>query len=250
MAKSKPKTKVGKILNVIANIILYTFLACLVLLLVVLISARVNKTVPMVFGRSILKIVSGSMEDTIPTGTYILIDDTSFDKIEVGDIVTFYMVSGELKGSPNTHRVVEVNVENGVRYFRTKGDNAQTNPIPDADPVYESQYIGKYVMSLTVIGAVADFFAKPIVFFLLIMIPATFLIVSEIVRIIKGGKLVKKKAALSEDEIKKRAVEEYLKAHSAAALTEAEAKAPENEETPPPSDRSEPKEADDKESEV
>ena len=216
MAKERSKAK--KVVNVIVNVVLYTFLALLVLLFIVLFSARMNNTVPMIFGRSVLKIVSGSMEDTIPTGTYILIDDTPFEELKVGDIVTFYMRTGSLAGSPNTHRIVEIYKIDGRTALRTKGDNVKTNPVADTEPVYKEQYIGKYVTSLPVIGAVVEFFTSPLIFFLIIITPATFFIVFEIVNVVRGGKKQDKNApALSEEELKKLAVEEYIKAHAETA---------------------------------
>ena len=118
----------------------------LALLLVSIIGAKLKGEVPRFFGYSVMQIVSGSMEDEIPTGTYILIQKVDAEKIEQNDIICFFSDDALIQGYPNTHRVVEppIQGENGLE-FVTKGD---ANPIRDGVTAKEEKLIGRYVKNM------------------------------------------------------------------------------------------------------
>ena len=118
----------------------------LALLLVSIIGAKLKGEVPRFFGYSVMQIVSGSMEDEIPTGTYILIKKVDAEKIEQNDIICFFSDDALIQGYPNTHRVVEppIQGENGLE-FVTKGD---ANPIRDGVTAKEEKLIGRYVKNM------------------------------------------------------------------------------------------------------
>ena len=101
------------------------------------------------FVTPVLKVGSGSMEPTLPTGSRILIHEQS--SYDVGDIITFRADGGKVV----THRLVEFG-ENGT--LVTKGD---ANPTPDVwdEPLTESQVMGKVVYLTTL--TTADFWVTP-----------------------------------------------------------------------------------------
>jgi hypothetical protein len=73
-----------------------------------------------------------------------MLPDASFDKLKVGDIISFDRpdgVSDEIQ-----HRIVFIKTdENGHRIVMTKGD-ANQGPIPGVDfPITEDKYTGKLV---------------------------------------------------------------------------------------------------------
>ena len=118
----------------------------LALLLVSIIGAKLKGEVPQFFGYSVMQIVSGSMEDEIPTGTYILIKRVEASQIKENDIICFFSDDKLIQGYPNTHRVVEppIQGENGLE-FVTKGD---ANPIKDGVTAKEEKLIGRHVKNL------------------------------------------------------------------------------------------------------
>ena len=99
-----------------------------------------------------MNIVSGSMEDTIPEGSYILIKKVDATEIRKGDIICFYSDEPAIRGYPNTHTVVEEPIygENGIE-FVTKGD---ANPRKDDYTAKGDKLIGRYVVNL---NALTDF---------------------------------------------------------------------------------------------
>ena len=99
-----------KILSFLFNIILIFVLFTLI---VYSFSKYVLKSeVPNVFGFSILKVISGSMEPTIKIEDYIII--TKRNDYKLGDIVTYKDKNDNLV----THRIIEMS-----RVVITKGDN-------------------------------------------------------------------------------------------------------------------------------
>ena len=111
-----------------------------------ILAAKIKGEIPYFFGYSIMNIVSGSMEDTIPEGSYILIQKTDPAEIRKGDIICFFSDDPAIKGYPNTHTVVEepIRTENGLE-FVTKGD---ANPLKDSVTAKGDKLIGRYVTRL------------------------------------------------------------------------------------------------------
>jgi signal peptidase I len=95
------------------------------------------------------------MEDEIPTGSYILVVRTDAAKIKRDDVICFYSSDPSIYGYPNTHRVIEDPIKTDTGYeFVTKGD---ANPKADDYNASSERLIGKYVKTLTVLTAVANF---------------------------------------------------------------------------------------------
>ena len=143
-------------LKKIGSALWYAFLAFMFLVLVSIFISRAQGDVPRVFGYSIMKISSGSMEDTIPTGAHILIKKTAPEDIKKDDIICFYSEDPDIYGFPNTHRVVEdpIKTESGYEYV-TQGDS---NSLKDKVTAKGDKLIGRYVMKLTFLTAITDFF--------------------------------------------------------------------------------------------
>lgn len=123
-----------------------------------------------------IKIVkSGSMEPSIPTGSIVVVKPQ--EVYRVGDVITF----GEDTKTqiPTTHRIMEVAV--GPSYI-TKGDANEEN---DPNPVVNRDVIGKVIFHAPSVGYVLDFAKQPIGFVLLVAIPAAFVILEEIVTIVR-----------------------------------------------------------------
>lgn len=119
----------------------------LALVVIEIIGAKLQGDVPRFFGYSVMQIVSGSMEDKIPTGTYILIQKVDASEVKKDDVICFYSDEHAIRGYPNTHRVVEdpIQGENGLE-FVTRGD---ANPANDGVTAKGDRLIGRYVKNLT-----------------------------------------------------------------------------------------------------
>ena len=101
------------------------FAALLSVTVYIMVCGCIGKTAS-IFGYSVLKVVSGSMEPSIHEGDYIYIKRTDTDSLKAGDIISFYSQDDSIKGEINTHRISEV-LSDGT--FVTKGD---ANKIEDS----------------------------------------------------------------------------------------------------------------------
>jgi len=119
-------------------------------------------------------VYSGSMEPTIPVGSIVLIKPANPETLKIGDIICFKLS----QPTSITHRIINITNEG----FITKGD---ANEDPDMWTVKKENVIGKVISTIPYIGYIGHFVRTPIGFILLIIIPATLLIITEIRKIIK-----------------------------------------------------------------
>ncbi len=96
-----------------------------------------------VMGYSLFRVVTGSMEPTIPVNAVVVCHKTDIRDIAVGDIVVFRAVV-DLNGEKIiTHRVNSVCTQSdGTVTLETRGD---ANPVADNWSVTQRQLIGKVV---------------------------------------------------------------------------------------------------------
>ena len=106
-----------------------------------------------IFGYSYFTVLSGSMQNEIPQGSFILTYATNPQKLAVGDVITFMTD----KGITVTHKITDI-YENyggsGSRGFQTKGVN---NVNPDKEPVLEENIVGKVILSIPAMGAIVAY---------------------------------------------------------------------------------------------
>lgn len=122
----------------------------------------------------VLSVLSGSMRPTFSEGSLILSRANPQGTYRTGDIIVFKTPSDVLV----THRVQEVVPEgsNQVRY-RTKGD---ANDAADPDLVAPEQVRGVVFFWVPFLGRVVSFVKSPYGFVLFIVLPALYIIFSEI----------------------------------------------------------------------
>jgi signal peptidase I len=134
------------ILKAIASVLWWTITLVVLAAVVGIMAKKIKGEIPYFFGYSIMNVVSGSMEDTIPEHSYILIQKTDPAEIRKGDIICFFSDDPAIKGFPNTHTVVEdpIHTEHGIE-FVTKGD---ANPVKDSETAKGDKLIGRYVKRL------------------------------------------------------------------------------------------------------
>ena len=142
----RDREKRSLIIKKALGILWWVVLISLALLMFSIIGAKFRGEVPMIFGHSVMKIVSGSMETDIPEGTYILIKKVDPYEVEENDVITFYSSDYAIYGLPNTHRVVEppIITDDGIE-FVTRGD---ANPANDKVTARGDRLIGIYVRRL------------------------------------------------------------------------------------------------------
>jgi len=134
-------------------------------------------------GYKVFSVQSGSMQPALPTGSLILVQRRNI--YSVGDIITF-RTADNLKTI--THRINKITVitdqktkeEHGE--YTTKGD---ANDVPDTEIVLKPKIIGKVIFSLPYLGYPISFAKTLQGLIILIVVPATLIIYSEILNIKK-----------------------------------------------------------------
>ncbi len=217
-------TKTKKIIVTVANVLIWIFVALSLLVTIAVFSAQKNKDgVPALFGKSLITIETGSMEPVYKPGDLVFMQkltNEQKDNLKVGDIITFRTsidINGDGKaGDLNTHRIHAH--EEGTLTFVTKGDH---NPAPDNEgstpyTVHYDDIIGlcEEDDKLGGVGNVIKFLRSSLGFFLCIVLPLILFFLYELYRFISllmAQKAEKKTASvIDEEEIKRRAIEEYL----------------------------------------
>jgi signal peptidase len=137
--------KAKKIIDITVKVVWWIVLVSLAGLVINIVSAKVQGKVPKVFGYSVVLIISPSMGETIPVGTYILIQETAPEDVKEENIICFYSEDLSIYGHPNTHRVVEVIEKDGKYEYVTRGDG---NLKDDNVTAKGDKLIGRYVKNL------------------------------------------------------------------------------------------------------
>jgi len=124
---------------------------------------------------------SGSMEPTVKTGSLVIVRPEN--QYKKNDIITFKSrPDADIKnpGLLITHRIVEIKDDKGEVFFTTKGD-ANESPDMEARPV--GSVLGKVVFTIPYLGYPVGFAKTQTGFILLVVIPATIIVYSELLTI-------------------------------------------------------------------
>lgn len=130
------KTKTGGIVSAVILVL------AVVLAMVVCIQVLTRGYVT-IAGNSLFRVVTGSMEPTMPVGSILICRDAPIDDIREGDIVCFRSMGSAGVGKIITHRVIAV-LQNGdgETLLETRGD---ANLSADGNYVQADNLIGRVV---------------------------------------------------------------------------------------------------------
>lgn len=212
-----------KALRIAVNVFAWLILILAFLVTLIVFSSDKNNGVANLFGYMPMTVESDSMVPTFNKGDLIICKDIDdINALKEGDVITFWTII-DGKRVKNTHRIVGINDTDGVRSFITRGDN---NPIDDTLPAYSSDIIGKWTETkIAKVGKAMNFLRTKKGFFICILIPMAIFFLFELYKFIVA--LIEAKRSdvpeIDEEEIKKRAIEEYLASKGETAEKAAEA---------------------------
>ena len=192
-----------KIINLISIVVILISLA--VLLTVVLTK---KGEAPNVFGYSLFRVMTGSMEPAIPTDSMIVVKRSGKEEYLPGDVISFYSRDPALGGAVNTHRITEVRREDGIILYETRGD---ANNAPDRYPVLQEDVIGKVVYASYGLGKAVRLISNPILFIPLIILPLILILGQSVW---ESFKLARKLAQEEEEAAVREALENLRKKKS------------------------------------
>lgn len=184
-------------IKVIFNLLILIFISFIFIFIIFALIAKQNNGIPKFFGKSYLTVLSDSMnienEDYnfkgFKRGDIIVIDryswsEASETQFDLGKIITFEWVDDNGNLYYLTHRIIDINKENG--YYLTQGDvassmNLSIDPADGyAEKVYFVEVVGTYEKTIPWIGNIFLFLQSPLGFLLLVVIPLIGLFIFEI----------------------------------------------------------------------
>jgi len=206
-----------KALGIIMNILTWIILVFALLVTIIVFSSGRNNGVANLMGFIPLTVESNSMYPTFAEGDLIIcreIDD--LNTLQKDDVITFWTII-DGKRVKNTHRIIGINQAENSRSFVTRGDN---NSLDDDMPAYAGDIIGKWTnVRISGCGKIMAFLRTKTGFFVCILIPMALFFLFELYKFIVTLIEVKRsdEEVLDEEEIKRRAIEEYIAQQKAAA---------------------------------
>lgn len=162
--------RLSRVITTVFNVLFWITLISLLFVVIVTLFSRFSGQSGIAFGNyGFGRIVSGSMEPDIPTGSFILIHKEDPSEFQVGDVITFYSDDPTVpENTPVSHAIVAIETdENGDIVFTTKGT---ANVEADIYPVSEEAVIGRVVFSSLVIGNLVGLTQTPYVLPILILL--------------------------------------------------------------------------------
>ncbi len=244
---TEKKGNIKKILSIVGNVLIWAFVVLSVLVTVLVFAAQNSDDgIPELFGKSLITIETPSMEPTYKVGDLVLMNkltDEEKRNLADGTIITYRApidINGDgQRGDINTHRIQSHDKATGL--FVTKGDG---NDNVDNYRISYNDIIGSCTEKGRVggVGGVIGFLRSSLGFFLCIVLPLILFFIYELYRFISIFVAERaKKAPVSketEEEIKRRAIEEYLKQQQGEADAGPDDTAAPLEETSPPEEAS------------
>ena len=183
-AKPDKKSSFIKLLKLFGNVIYYLLIIALVLLALITIFTKFP--IPKK-NYSLFVVRSGSMKPVFDTGAIVVTE--AQEEYKEQDIITYR--NSINKDQTITHRIIEIRKteEDRTKYI-TKGDD---NPSEDSPAVDPDQVIGKVIYVVPYIGYPVGYAKTPTGLIILIIVPGTIIIFSEILNIKNEWEKIKQK---------------------------------------------------------
>ena len=242
MPAEKQMSKKKRILNaVFLGLQVALVVLSIVICLVVILNPNSQEEVSPI-GVKLLPVLSGSMDgnqkDSFPKGSLVIATSpkNGGENLKVGTIVTFKQRNEETNQMMLvTHRIVEVvQIDESVYKYKTQGD---ANGLADEQLKLPGDIMAVYSFHINGLGSALSWIRDGYHFIFVIIIPLGVLLIYNIylvAQIVVESKMKKAKeaaaesakqaalASIDEEEIKRRAIEEYLRNQAAAAASPGE----------------------------
>lgn len=162
------ETPIRRRINVLITVLLvFAVLLCLWVTFQVIGKGYVN-----LFGYSLFRVVTGSMEPTIPVGSLLVCKHVGMEAVQLEDIICFRAQESAIFGQMMTHRVTGIfPMADGSLLFETRGD---ANLTADGFLVSQTNFVGKVIWhtgASSVLSSILSFCSNKIGFLACIVIP-------------------------------------------------------------------------------
>lgn len=215
--------------EIFVSIVLWAVILLAALFAFTTLATKDTNRVASLAGFTPLTVASDSMAPTFRAGDLIIIRKCDPSQLKQGDIITFHAIINN-EYALNTHRIAEIDTQNGVRSYVTKGDN---NAIADVHMISDGDIVGRYVTRLPGLGKVVSFLSSSLGFLVVIVLPLLVFFIYQVYHLITVSIDLKKAIAvetaqaspdadaLLAEAARAKAEAEKAKAEAEAALAEA-----------------------------
>ena len=187
---------VKKGFTIVVSVILWMIILLAALFAFTTLATKDQSNVASLAGFTPMIVETDSMLPTFAAGDLIIVKKCDTSKLEEGDIICFHTII-ENEYALNTHRILEINEENGIRAYKTKGDN---NELSDTHIISDGDIVGQYVGKLSRMGTVMDFLSSSMGFLLVIVLPMLLFFIYQVYHLIMVSINLKKAIAVEEAE--------------------------------------------------
>lgn len=201
--------------TILISIVLWAVILLAALFAFTTLATKNNNQVASLAGFTPLSVVSDSMAPTFNAGDLIIIRRCDPAELQEGDIITFHTIINN-EYALNTHRISQIEDQNGVRSYVTKGDN---NAIADIHMIADGDIVGRYVGRLPGFGKVVEFLSGSTGFLLVIVLPLLIFFIYQVYHLVTVSIDLKK--ALAVESVQESAQTDSLLADAARAKEEA-----------------------------
>ena len=203
-----------KVLKIIVDVLAWVVLILAFLVTLMVFASERNDGVASILGFMPMSVQSNSMSPTFDKGDLIIVKKVDdLYNLKENDVITYYTIVDGYR-IVNTHRIARIEETDGNKAFITRGDN---NPADDEVPAYPSDIVGQWTGArLKGVGKFFDFLKTKKGFFICVVIPIAIFFIFELYKFIMT--IIETKRGMTEEdeeEIKRKAVEEYLAAQKA-----------------------------------
>ena len=177
---TKEKTSVThRVLTIVGTVLCIILIPILLINLTLIAKSYINKDeVPSIGGMLPLIVLTDSMVPEIYSGDLIICKTADAEDIEVNDVISFFDPAGN-GTSIVTHRVIEIVEDDGEIFFRTRGDNNNTE---DKELVPAENLVGVYKMRIAGAGHIAMFMQSTAGLIICVVLPIILLVGYDIIR--------------------------------------------------------------------
>lgn len=169
----------NKIFKITFKIIEYILFICMFLYLGFIVIQKISNN-SSIMGYRMFTVATGSMKPVYEIGDVLVVEETQFSNLKVGDDVTYIGAKDDFKDKIVTHRIININNNE----ITTQGvANTAADPVINYDQIY-----GKVVYKLTLITFISNLVRNQYGFFFLVFSPLVIIVFMEIVDIFDNKK--------------------------------------------------------------
>lgn len=161
-----------KVLSMLWKFFEKLVMIAIIIISLIIVTQRMTDNEKAFFGYRIFRVQTGSMAPKYKVGDVILVKEKNIEDIAIGEDVTYWGTKGVMKGKLVTHRVIDIEIDDGKKVFHTQGiANTSEDPI-----VYAEQINGVVQGKLYIITAICSLLSNKYIFYFGVVIPLTIMI--------------------------------------------------------------------------